>query len=151
MWFVRPGSAVPIVHDGPLLVVEGVASEHLKRGPGHYPSTEHAGHAGNLAIAGHRTTYGAPFFHLDEFTSGDEVHVVDRQGHEWIYVVRASRIVIPNDVWVLGEDPLGTGLPTMTMTTRHPRFSAVQRLVVLAELPPGGVAWGFGGTVRREA
>lgn len=139
IWFRRPGSAAPIVHDGPLLVVEGVAVEQLKRGPGHYPSTRAPGHPGNFAIAGHRTTYGAPFLHLDQLAFGDEVHVVDRQGREWTYVVRASRIVSPNEVWVLGEDPLGTGEPTMTLTTCHPRFSAAQRLVVFAELPPGGV------------
>ncbi|MDP8961561.1 MAG: class E sortase [Actinomycetota bacterium] len=139
IWFRRPGSPAPVVHDGPLLAVEGVAFEQLKRGPGHYPSTGHPGQSGNFAIAGHRTTYGAPFFHLDQLIAGDEVHVVDRQGHEWTYVVRTRRIVSPNEVWVLGEDPLGTGEPTMTMTTCHPRFSASQRLVVFAELAGRGV------------
>ncbi|MDP8929052.1 MAG: class E sortase [Actinomycetota bacterium] len=139
VWFRRPGSLAPLVRDGPLLVVEGVAPEQLKRGPGHYPSTGHPGQSRNFAIAGHRTTYGSPFFHLDQLTSGDEVHVVDRQGHEWTYVVRTSRIVSPNEVWVLGDDPLGTGEPTMTMTTCHPRFSAAKRLVVFAELAGGGV------------
>ncbi|MDQ3931264.1 MAG: class E sortase [Actinomycetota bacterium] len=139
IWFQRPDMAAPIVHDGPLLVVEGVAVEQLKRGPGHYPLSGQAGQPGNFAIAGHRTTYGAPFLHLDQLTPGDEVHVVDRQGREWTYVVRTSQIVSPNDVWVLGEDPLGTGEPTMTLTTCHPRFSAAQRLVVFAALPPRGV------------
>ncbi len=132
--FERLGSDAPIVHAGPLLVVEGVEGAQLRRGPGHYPSTAHPGDAGNFAVAGHRTTYGAPFYHLDQLTSGDEVHVVDRRGREWIYVVRTSRIVGPDDVWVLGDNPLGTGRPTMTLTTCHPRFSAAKRLVVFAEL-----------------
>lgn len=134
IWFERPGSPASIVHDGPLLIVEGVGTEQLKRGPGHYASTGQPGKAGNFAIAGHRTTYGAPFYHLDQLAAGDEVHVIDRQGHGWVYVVRISRIVGPSEVWVLSEDPLGTGEPTMTMTTCHPRFSAAKRLVVFAEL-----------------
>ncbi len=134
LWFERPGTDAPIVHAGPLLLVEGVESEQLRRGPGHYPSTAHPGDAGNFAVAGHRTTYGAPFYHLDQLSPGDEVHVVDRRGREWIYVVRTSRIVGPSDVWVLRDNPLGTGRPTMTLTTCHPRFSAAKRLVVFAEL-----------------
>lgn len=114
--------------------MEGVEPEQLKRGPGHYPSTARPGNAGNFAIAGHRTTYGAPFYHLDQLTPGDEIHVVDRQGHEWIYVVRTSRVVDPSAKWVLGEDPLGSGKPTMTLTTCHPRFSSAKRLVTFAEL-----------------
>lgn len=140
IWFERPGNGAPIVYDGPLFVVEGVEIEELKRGPGHYPSTAPPGHEGNFAVAGHRTTYGAPFYHLDELAPGDEVHVVDRQGRRWIYVVRTNRIVRPNDVWVLAEDPLGTGQPTMTLTTCHPRFSAAQRLVTFAELRGGAAA-----------
>ncbi|MFN2555803.1 MAG: sortase [Nitriliruptorales bacterium] len=134
LWFKRPGSAAPIVREGPLFIVDGIEKERLKRGPGHYPATASPGSVGNFAVAGHRTTYGAPFYHLDQLGPGDRVHVVDRQGREWIYVVRTSRIVDPGDVWVLGHDPLGTGEPTMTMTTCHPRFSAARRLVVFSVL-----------------
>lgn len=134
IWFERPGSDEPVVREGPLFVVEGVTLEHLKRGPGHYPATAAPGQEGNFAISGHRTTYGAPFYHLDELQEGDEVHVVDRQQREWVYVVREQRIVDPTALWVIGEDPLDLGKPTMTLTTCHPRFSAAERLIVFAEL-----------------
>lgn len=134
VWFERPGSDEPIVHADPLAVVEGTTLEHLKRGPGHYASTVGPGEQGNFAISGHRTTYGAPFYHLDALQPGDEIHVVDRAGDEWVYVVRAQEVVAPTALWVVGDDPLETGAPTMTLTTCHPRFSAAQRLIVFAEL-----------------
>lgn len=140
MWFERPGSDEPVVRDGPLFLVEGVTLEHLKRGPGHYPSTAAPGHDGNFAVSGHRTTYGAPFYHLDQLQEGDEIHVVDRQQREWVYVVRKQEIVQPTALWVIGDDPLETGRPTMTLTTCHPRFSAAERLIVFAELQGEAVA-----------
>lgn len=140
MWFERPGSDEPLVRDGQLFVVEGVTLELLKRGPGHYPGTAEPGHDGNFAVSGHRTTYGAPFYHLDQLREGDEIHVVDRQQREWVYVVRRQQVVAPNALWVIGEDPLETGTPTMTLTTCHPRFSAAQRLIVFAELQGEAVA-----------
>ena len=133
IWFTRP-DGTRVVHRDPLYVVEGVSLEHLKSGPGHYPETAAPGHEGNFAVSGHRTTYGAPFYHLDDLAPGDEVHVVDRQGREWVYEVSESAVVQPNDVWVIGEDPLETGRPTLTLTTCHPRFSAAQRYIVFAEL-----------------
>lgn len=140
MWFERPGSDESLVHDGPLFVVEGVTLDHLKRGPGHYPQTAGPGQEGNFAISGHRTTYGAPFYHLDRLREGDEIHVVDRQQREWVYVVKRQEIVAPTALWVIGEDPLDTGVPTMTLTTCHPRFSAAQRMIVFAELQGEAVA-----------
>lgn len=137
LWFERPGSDRPLVHDDPLFVVEGVSLDVLRRGPGHYPDSAAPGGAGNFAVAGHRTTYGAPFFHLDQLRAGDEVHVVDRSGSRWVYRVVEQRVVAPTELWVVGSDPLGTGLPTLTLTTCTPRFSAAQRLVVFAELEVG--------------
>lgn len=60
MRFLRPGRAQPLVHAEQLIVVEGVGTEELKRGPGHYRGTALPGQPGNFAVAGHRTTYGAP-------------------------------------------------------------------------------------------
>lgn len=134
LWFERPGSDEPLVHADPLFVVEGVDLRDLRRGPGHYPGTAAPGQAGNAAFSGHRTTYGAPFYHLDDLRPGDEVHVVDRDQREWVYEVVEQRIVGPRDVWVIGDDPLDTGRPMLTLTTCHPRFSAQQRLIVFAEL-----------------
>jgi sortase A len=132
IWFERDGE--PIVSEEVLYVVEGVTLDLLRFGPGHYPESDVPGGAGNLAIAGHRTTYGAPFWALDELTDGDTIHVVDRRGEEWVYAYREQRIVAPTDVWVVGEDPLETGAPTITLTTCHPRFSAAQRLIAWGEL-----------------
>lgn len=134
--FSRPGTDAPPVHADPLFVVGGVTRDDLTRGPGHYPDTAGPGEEGNLAIAGHRTTYGSPFFHLDQLVEGDRVHVTGRDGERHTYRVTRQQIVGPGDVWVVGPDPLGSGAPTLTLTTCHPRFSAAQRLVVFAELVP---------------
>jgi len=134
MWFERPGSTVRPVHEEDLYIVEGVSLDDLKRGPGHYATTAAPGGRGNFAVSGHRTTYGAPFYHLETLVAGDEIHVVDRELREWVYIVREQQIVGPSDTWVLGDDPLNTGERMLTLTTCHPRFSAQQRLIVFAEL-----------------
>ncbi|HEX2026446.1 MAG TPA: class E sortase [Nitriliruptorales bacterium] len=136
IWFERPGNDEPPVTEAVLFVVEGTSLDILRRGPGHYVETAAPGEQGNFAISGHRTTYGAPFYHQDELQAGDEIHVVDRSGSEWVYVVRRSQVVAPTDLWVIGEDPLGNGEPVMTLTTCHPRFSAAQRLITWAVLAP---------------
>ena len=132
LWFERDGER--IVNDDVLYVVNGASLDLLRAGPGHYPLSDRPGGAGNLAIAGHRTTYGAPFWSLDVLTEGDTIHVVDRQGREWVYAYREQQIVAPTDVWVIGEDPLASGEPTITLTTCHPRGSAAQRLIAWGEL-----------------
>lgn len=132
LWFERGGER--IIHDEELYVVSGVSLDVLRAGPGHYPESDRPGGPGNAAIAGHRTTYGAPFWSLNELTAGDTMHVLDRDGREWVYVVTEQQIVAPSDVWVVGDDPLGTGAPTLTLTTCHPRGSARQRLIVWGEL-----------------
>lgn len=131
LWFERDGE--PVVVDDPLYVVSGVSLDRLRSGPGHYPDSSAPGQ-GNLAIAGHRTTYGAPFWALDELQAGDTIHVVDRDGEEWVYEYVGQRVVEPTDTWVVGEDPLEADAPTITLTTCHPRFSATQRLVAWGEL-----------------
>jgi len=132
--FARPGSQEPFVSDSPLFVVEGVGVEDLKRGPGRYPTTDPPGIPGNFAVAGHRTTYLAPFYNLDELVNGDEVWVTDRSGKRFTYQVVEQRVVAPDEDTILGPDPRGTGRPTVTLTTCNPRFSNAQRLVVFAEL-----------------
>lgn len=134
MEFERPGSEKPPVHAEPLFVVDGVQLSTLRRGPGHYPSSAQPGEEGNFAVAGHRTTYGAPFLHLDELRPDDEIHVTDPEGDRHTYEVAAQRVVEPNARWVVGSDPLDSEAPTLTLTTCHPRFSAAKRLVVFAEL-----------------
>ncbi|HUH07982.1 MAG TPA: class E sortase [Egibacteraceae bacterium] len=132
--FFRPGSDQPPVHDEPLFVVEGVTLGVLTKGPGHYPDSALPGQPGNFAVAGHRTTYGAPFMHLDALVPGDEIHVTDRTGASHVYRVVQQQIVKPWDTWVIGADPLGRATSMLTLTTCHPRFSAKERLIVFAEL-----------------
>ena len=110
-------------------VIEGVGVPDLKKGPGHYPSTPLPGQFGNAAIAGHRTTYGAPFYHLDELQPGDLILVTTRQGN-FKYKVEGSREVTPDQTDVL-QPTLGAQL---TLTTCTPRFSAQRRLIVTASL-----------------
>lgn len=132
LWFERDGE--PILHEDPLYVIQGVTLDLLKSGPGHYPDSALPGGAGNLAIAGHRTTYGSPFWSVDELRDGDTIHVVDRDRREWVYDYREQRVVQPVDTWVVADDPLGTARPTITLTTCHPRGSAARRLIVWGEL-----------------
>lgn len=110
-------------------VVEGVGVEDLKKGPGHYPGTVMPGERGNAAIAGHRTTYGAPFGRLDELEAGDPIVVTTKSG-EFTYEVIESKVVSPEDIWVLDPTPDGR----LTLTTCHPRYSAAQRLIIVAAL-----------------
>jgi sortase A len=114
------------------IVVQGVALPDLKKGPGHYPDTPLPGQKGNAAIAGHRTTYGAPFHRIDELVPGDEITVETVQG-TFRYVVAEQQIVSPTQVEVL-EDK---GDNRLTLTACHPKYSARQRIVVVALLAPG--------------
>lgn len=132
--FRRPGAGERPVATEPLAVVDDVSFRHLQRGPGHYPTTAEPGEDGNFAVAGHRVTYAAPFYRLDELREGDEIHVTDRSGQRWVYALTETRIVSPEESWVLESDPLGTGAPTITLTTCHPRYSARQRLIAFGEL-----------------
>ena len=132
--FRRPGQDKPLVHAEPLYVVNGVTLGDLQRGPGHYPGTALPGEDGNFAVAGHRTTYGAPFFNLDQLRRDDEIIVTAPDGEEYTYTVRRQEIVAPGETWVIGPDPLERGKPLITLTTCHPRFSNAQRLIVFAEL-----------------
>lgn len=110
-------------------VVEGVGEDDLRQGPGHYPGTPLPGQPGNAAIAGHRTTYGAPFYRLNEVSEGDTIFVTTKQG-AFVYRVDRTLVVDPSDVAVIGP---GQG-NLLTLTTCNPRFSAAQRLVVQASL-----------------
>jgi sortase A len=112
-------------------VVEGVSLTNLKKGPGHYPETPLPGQEGNAAIAGHRTTYGAPFHRIDELDPGDEITVTTLQG-EFTYIVKEQLIVSPRQVDVLDDK----GDNRLTLTACHPKYSARQRIVVVAELAP---------------
>ena len=111
-------------------VVQGVSDGDLQMGPGHYPGTPLPGQFGNVAIAGHRTTFGAPFFRLNEVVPGDLVYLTDTSGATWVYAVRHVWVVVPTDTGVLAA----TRQADLTLTTCNPRFEAISRLVVRAVL-----------------
>jgi sortase A len=112
-------------------VVEGTAEQDLAKGPGHYVGTALPGQAGNVAIAGHRTTYGAPFNRLDALGPGDTIVLTPESGEVLDYVVTAKPVAVaPTDVAVL--DSYGDN--RLTLTTCNPKFSASQRLVAVAYL-----------------
>jgi sortase A len=113
------------------IVVNGIGRDDLRKGPGHYPDTPMPGQVGNAAIAGHRTTYGAPFGNLDQLAPGDEIITRTVQG-TFRYHVYEQQIVSPNDVSVIDADPAHPA--SLTLTTCNPKYSASQRLVVKAEL-----------------
>jgi len=113
-------------------VVEGVGAADLRRGAGHLPATALPGQPGNAVISGHRTTYGAPFYHLDQLVPGDLIMVTTVTGTH-VYQVVQSLVVWPAEIWVT-EQWQGSWL---TLTTCHPRFSSRERLVVVARLVGG--------------
>jgi sortase A len=124
---------IPKIHLD-VYVVQGVGDDDLRRGPGHYPQTVFPGQDGNAAIAGHRTTYGAPFFSLNQLSLGDDIDVTDTAGRTLVYAVSAPPAVVsPDDVAVL--DP--TAFAQLTLTTCNPRYSDTSRLIVVADLVGG--------------
>jgi sortase A len=117
-------------------VVSGTAASDLSMGPGHYIGTAMPGQAGNVAIAGHRTTYGAPFYRLGALVPGDPITLKTLGGQTLTYVVsRAPVSVLPGNTSILGY----FGDNRLTLTTCTPPFSATHRLVVVAALEIPGV------------
>jgi sortase A len=112
------------------VVVEGTGASALRAGAGHYPNTPLPGEDGNVAIAGHRTTYGKPFANLDHLGVGDEIALETPIGRHVYRVTRPPFVVGNTDFSVISQTP-GHSL---TLTTCHPKGSARQRLVVRAEM-----------------
>lgn len=120
------------------VVVEGTAAAPLRKGPGHYPDTPLPGMPGTVAIAGHRTTYGAPFNKLDELERGDRLKL-DMPYARVTYRVERKRIVRPTAVWVTRR----VDHDRLVLTACHPKYSAAKRIVVFARevaLVPRGVS-----------
>jgi len=113
-------------------VVSGVSRDDLKHGPGHFRDTPFPGQLGNAAIAGHRTTSGAPFGNLDRVGAGDDIEVTLTNGERYVYVVTGSEVVSPSDYHVISDsDP---DRATLTLVTCHPRWTSENRLIVYADL-----------------
>lgn len=129
--------SIPAIGVHRFWTVEGTGTAQLKRGAAHYPGTPLPGQAGNAAVAGHRTTYGAPLHNVEKLVPGDEITFETRQG-TFRYEVRETKIVDDSAVEVVApqnptpEKPEGEDL--LTLTACHPKFSAEQRIIVVAEL-----------------
>lgn len=124
------------------VVVQGTEAASLRKGPGHYPDTPLPGMRGTVAIAGHRTTYGAPFRRVNELKRGDPIMVTMPYGR-FTYRVERQRIVPPTAVWVTQR----VSFDRLVLSACHPLYSAAKRIIVFARLAraePRGAAVGGG-------
>src|SRR3954471_13166477 len=80
-----------------IVVIQGTDTASLEKGPGHYRNTPLPGQPGTVAIAGHRTTYLAPFRHIDQIENGDQVRI-EMPYAAFTYTVQRNQIVDPSDV-----------------------------------------------------
>jgi sortase A len=109
--------------------VEGTGTSDLRRGPGHYPATPLPGQRGTVAIAGHRTTYGAPFHDVDDLDRGDRIELAMPYGR-FTYRVERTRIVPPTATEVTDR----VSYDRLVLSACHPLYSAAKRIVVFARL-----------------
>ncbi|MDO8184395.1 class E sortase [Conexibacter sp. JD483] len=110
-------------------VVNGTAPDDLRKGPGHYPDTTFPGLGGTVAIAGHRTTYLAPFRKIDELGRGDEL-VLRMSYGTFTYVYDRQQIVKPTATYVTRD----VGYDQLVLSACHPLYSAAERIIVYARL-----------------
>jgi sortase A len=110
-------------------IVQGTDATSLEKGPGHYPGTSLPGVGQTVAIAGHRTTYLAPFRHIDALKPGDHI-VVSMPYARFTYVVQYHRIVVPTALWVTKD----VGYDRLVLSACNPLYSAAQRIIVFAKL-----------------
>lgn len=108
-------------------IVEGTRTQDLRKGPGHYRDTPLPGERGTVGIAGHRTTHGAPFRHIDSLRRGDRV-ILEMSDAAYVYRVERTRIVRPTDVWVKRK----VRYDRLILSACHPLYSAARRIVVFA-------------------
>jgi sortase A len=110
-------------------VVEGTDTGNLRKGPGHYPKTPLPGERGTVAIAGHRTTYGAPFRDIDQLKRGQEI-ILSMPYGRFVYRVQKTQIVDDSALWI--TDPVG--YDRLVLSACHPLYSAAQRIVAFGRL-----------------
>jgi LPXTG-site transpeptidase (sortase) family protein len=123
-----------VVSRDPLYVRDGADLPTLALGPGRYPNAADPGALGNFAIAGHCSSFSAPFADLGGLEVGDRIIATNLEGNASTYRVAQVETVTPDAMWTLNPDPLGSGTPTMTLTSCVADNSADQRTVVLAIL-----------------
>lgn len=111
------------------VVVQGTDTSSLQKGPGHYPDTSLPGEPGTVGIAGHRTTYLAPFRHIDSMGKGDPI-TVEMPYATFTYRVEKTEIVDPSNVGVVRD----VGYPRLVLSACNPLYSAEERYIVYARL-----------------
>jgi sortase A len=112
-----------------MILVQGTDTSSLQKGPGHYPETAFPGVGDTVGVAGHRTTYAAPFRHIDDLRKGDPIVLTMPYG-TFTYEVTRHAIVDNND-WSIIRDP---GYEQLVLSACHPLYAATQRYVVFARL-----------------
>lgn len=129
-----PGSAVGRIVipriGASFVLVAGTGTEELRSGPGIYPQTVYPGIPGTTAIAGHRTTFLAPFRHIDQLAAGDTIRVEMPYAH-FTYTVLGQRVVQPDDVRAATA---AVGYTRLVLSACTPLFTAEKRLLVFARL-----------------
>lgn len=114
-----------------VIVVQGVDDNSLKAGTGHYPETPLPCEVGDVAIAGHRTTYGKPFANVDRLSPGDRIVLTTPVGACIYQVSRKPFVVLPDDWQVVANTP---GRFDLTLTACDPKGSASHRIVIKATM-----------------
>ncbi|MCU1391450.1 MAG: peptidase family protein, partial [Ilumatobacteraceae bacterium] len=135
--------------------VAGVGKSDLASAVGHFPRSVVPGQLGNAALAGHRTTHGAPFSDLDALQPGDEIDIQTVLGGAYVYVVTGSEVVDPSDYGIVTDSDASKA--TLTLITCTPKWSSTQRLVVHADLDtarsgsPVGIGQVFYGEAQPDS
>jgi sortase A len=111
------------------VVVEGTDLGSLRKGPGHYPKTPLPGEGGTVAVAGHRTTYGAPFRNVNKLKKGDELQM-DMPYGRFTYTIDRVIVVSPNATWITRK----AKREQLVLSACHPLYSAAKRIVVFSHL-----------------
>lgn len=139
------GDGVAVMHvprfgkDWERVVVEGVAVDDLRDGPGRFSDSAMPGKRGNFAVAGHRATHGEPFADMDKLVPGDVV-VVETATEFLTYTVDSNQIIPPTQMDILADVPGNPDLKPkknqrfLTLITCHPRWGSTERIAVVAQL-----------------
>lgn len=140
---VGEGEAIGRIRAGQIglgtVVVQGTDTASLRIGPGHFPDTAFPGEGGTVGIAGHRTTYGAPFRDVDSLAGGDRIEL-EMPYATFVYRVQKTEIVDPSEIGVVRD----VGYERLVLSSCHPLYSASERLIVYARMvserlgPPAG-------------
>lgn len=119
----------PSMDDLDIVVIQGTDEASLQKGPGHYTATPYPGQGGTVGIAGHRTTYLAPFRHIDSVEKGDEI-VLEMPYATLTYEVQKTEIVDPGAREVVRP----VGYERLVLSACHPLYSAEKRYIVFAKM-----------------